>query len=612
MNKYGRRKETNKHYTLMIVPTITTIPLNKFDMNFDLINKTSIEFKVLTAKSICRLKDALTFKLEQLHNSIYVDNTVIDNLDFKYRLSVIYILLQQKHKILKILNLGLKAKFNSITQTISNVFYGIGAVEREIYDLFGVFFKDHPDLRRVLSDYGFRGNPLKKDFPLTGTTEVFFSIIKKILIFKALKLSQEMRVFEYESPWIMNNDFSNYPKTEEEDDIEMELVSNIIKMFTVLFFFYLFSPFQGLDFNRKSTCPPPKKLNILEEQKIFIVNQCQKKNTKPPAPVWDNYLSLKKANTQHQWHEWVLDQIKGLKEMNKEKSILIKTLKNNPDKNQDKKKINILEEQNAIKANKINFLEHKNAIKSNRIESLERQENINLNLIQQAKEQGKENDMLKHNQILIKAAYNKFKFSSTVQKNNYFLHFLNSLCGRTDPDSEQIKIHFDFYSSQMKKATRPIEKTYILNKFMESLSQTFDSYSYAEFLRSNRSMDDRPFIELIYDYALNNTLNSLNTQLIMRPFSQKEVQVGEFFFNPEQVDLDSIILFLQQLQESLPPTISIFFKVLIIFIQQRKMIRLWLSPLEYKIKGLYSTIKNRTKKNNKNTNVDTKEKNLLT
>ena len=274
----------------MIVPTITTIHLNKFDMNFDIINKTSIEFKVLAAKSVCRLKDVLTFKLEQLHNSIYVDNTVIDNLDFKYRLSVIYILLQQKHKILKILNLGLKAKFNSITQTISNVFYGIGAVEREIYDLFGVFFKDHPDLRRVLSDYGFRGNPLKKDFPLTGTTEIFFSIIKKILIFKPLKLSQEMRVFEYESPWIMNNDFSNYPKTEEEDDIEMEVASNMVKTFTILFFFYLFSRFKALDFTSKpTTCPQPLNLikpaknyffygKFLESQKNHINTESQSKD----------------------------------------------------------------------------------------------------------------------------------------------------------------------------------------------------------------------------------------------------------------------------------------------------------------------------------------------
>lgn len=74
-------------------------------------------------------------------------------------------------------------------------------MEREAFDMFGVFFEGNPDLRRILTDYGFEGHPLRKDFPLSGYTEVCYDDSKKRIITMPLEITQEFRLFEYNSPW---------------------------------------------------------------------------------------------------------------------------------------------------------------------------------------------------------------------------------------------------------------------------------------------------------------------------------------------------------------------------------------------------------------------------
>jgi len=88
--------------------------------------------------------------------------------------------------------------------TISYSFNSAGWLEREVWDMYGVFFSGHQDLRRILTDYGFSGFPLRKDFPLTGYNEVRYDDSKKQVVLEPLEISQEFRLFNFKSPWENN------------------------------------------------------------------------------------------------------------------------------------------------------------------------------------------------------------------------------------------------------------------------------------------------------------------------------------------------------------------------------------------------------------------------
>ena len=112
----------------------------------------------------------------------------------------------------------LSVKDGDMVPSIVSIFEAANWHEREVWDLYGVIFTDHPDLRRILTDYGFEGHPLRKDFPLTGHTEVRYSEDQKKVISEPVKLEQNYRNFDYESPWegtkyikeeIDNNDKKN-------------------------------------------------------------------------------------------------------------------------------------------------------------------------------------------------------------------------------------------------------------------------------------------------------------------------------------------------------------------------------------------------------------------
>ncbi len=123
----------------------------------------------------------------------------VDLLINQYRLSVVYDFLSLTFNS----RVRVKTFVNEVTpvDSIVSLYRNSNWWEREIWDLFGVYFQNHPDLRRLLTDYGFEGYPLRKDFPLSGYVEVRYDSIKKRIIVEPLELSQEFRLFNYETPW---------------------------------------------------------------------------------------------------------------------------------------------------------------------------------------------------------------------------------------------------------------------------------------------------------------------------------------------------------------------------------------------------------------------------
>ena len=94
---------------------------------------------------------------------------------------------------------------NEIVQSLTSVFPSSNWMEREVFDMYGIRFINHPDLRRILTDYGFKGHPLRKDFPLTGFNEVRYSEKDKKVVYESVKLEQKYRDFDFESPWSGTN-----------------------------------------------------------------------------------------------------------------------------------------------------------------------------------------------------------------------------------------------------------------------------------------------------------------------------------------------------------------------------------------------------------------------
>ena len=128
-----------------------------------------------------------------------IDITAIDHPSQNLRFELIYILLSMTKNKRLILKTNLKE--GDGIDSISKIYKSANWYERECYDLFGIEFFNHPDLRRIMTDYNFEGHPLRKDFPLTGHTEVRYDELAKKVIYEPVKLSQEYRNFDYTSPW---------------------------------------------------------------------------------------------------------------------------------------------------------------------------------------------------------------------------------------------------------------------------------------------------------------------------------------------------------------------------------------------------------------------------
>ena len=143
---------------------------------------------------ILLLKTNKNIKFRQL-----IDLTAVDYPESQKRFKIVYLLLS--HEFNQRIILSYFISENEKISSLTKIFPSANWMEREVFDMYGIKFNDHPDMRRILTDYGFEGHPLRKDFPLTGHNEVRYSEDEKKVIYEPVKLEQNYRNFDYESPW---------------------------------------------------------------------------------------------------------------------------------------------------------------------------------------------------------------------------------------------------------------------------------------------------------------------------------------------------------------------------------------------------------------------------
>jgi len=169
-----------------------TSKIKKTTINFNELLIDTNEEELINVIIFLKSHDKLKFK--QL-----IDIAGVDYPEEEKRFSLIYLLLSHEQNIrIKVsINFEIEKKIPSITK----IYPSANWMEREVFDMYGIDFTDHPDLRRILTDYNFKGHPLRKDFPLTGFNEVRYSEKEKKVIYEPVKLEQNYRDFDFESPW---------------------------------------------------------------------------------------------------------------------------------------------------------------------------------------------------------------------------------------------------------------------------------------------------------------------------------------------------------------------------------------------------------------------------
>ena len=131
--------------------------------------------------------------------AVLIDITAIDWPERQVRFDVVYNLLSLTHNQRILVKVATDE--SDPVPSVSQVYSSAGWYEREVWDMYGILFSGHPDLRRLLTDYGFEGHPLRKDFPLTGYVEVRYDDEEKRVVYEPVKLTQEFRRFDFMSPW---------------------------------------------------------------------------------------------------------------------------------------------------------------------------------------------------------------------------------------------------------------------------------------------------------------------------------------------------------------------------------------------------------------------------
>ena len=128
-----------------------------------------------------------------------IDIAGVDYPENEKRFELIYLFLSHENNIR--IKLLIKFETKQTINSLTKIFPSANWMEREVFDMYGIRFKNHPDLRRILTDYGFKGHPLRKDFPITGFNEVRYSEKEKKVVYEPVKLEQNYRNFDFESPW---------------------------------------------------------------------------------------------------------------------------------------------------------------------------------------------------------------------------------------------------------------------------------------------------------------------------------------------------------------------------------------------------------------------------
>ena len=168
----------------------------------DEITSTDISYDQLTVNiNVSSLEEITSFlKINSVCQfRTLIDITAVDYPEEEYRFQLIYHYLSM-HQNFRI-RIKIPVKDEEIVPSITSVFPAANWFEREVFDMYGILFGSHPDMRRLLTDYGFKGHPLRKDFPTTGYLEVRYDQEKKKVVYEPVKLNQEYRRFDFVSPW---------------------------------------------------------------------------------------------------------------------------------------------------------------------------------------------------------------------------------------------------------------------------------------------------------------------------------------------------------------------------------------------------------------------------